>query len=55
MYLRIVRGKPPPGHVDEVIKLWQEVLVPLPKAEPGFHHAYFVGNRDTDLGVPSGR
>ena len=45
MYIRIVRGQPQPGQVDEVARRWQEHLAPRLAGLPGFRHGYFTGDR----------
>jgi heme-degrading monooxygenase HmoA len=48
MYIRIVRGQPQPGQVDEVARRWKEHLGPRLGSIPGFRHAYFSGDREAN-------
>ena len=48
MYIRIVRGQPQPGQVDEVARRWEEHLAPRLRGLPGFRHGYFTGDRAAD-------
>ncbi len=48
MYLRIIRGQVQPGQMDEFARRWQEFAGANLKSIPGFRHAYFAGNRDTN-------
>lgn len=43
MYIRIVRGQPQPGQVEEVAKRWQEHLAPRLREIPGFRAGYLIG------------
>jgi quinol monooxygenase YgiN len=51
MYLRIIRGPAQSGKVDELAKLWEEIIPPQLREAPGFRHAYFVGNREQNTVV----
>ena len=46
MYIRIVRGLPQPGQVDEVARRWKEHLATRLGSTPGFRHAYISGDRE---------
>ena len=48
MYIRIVRGQPQPGQVDEVARRWKEHLGSRLGTIPGFRHAYFLGDREAN-------
>ena len=48
MYIRIVRGQPRPGQVDEAARRWKEHLGSRFGSIPGFRHAYFVGDREAN-------
>ena len=51
MYVRIVRGQPQPGQAEEVARRWKEHLAPRLRGIPGFRAAYFVGDREANMGV----
>ena len=40
MYMRIVRGQPPEGHVEELAKKWAAFFPERLRAVPGFQHAH---------------
>ena len=48
MYLRIVKGEVQAGQIEEMAKRWEANVGARLKQLPGFHHAYFVGNRETN-------
>jgi heme-degrading monooxygenase HmoA len=48
MYLRIVKGAVQAGQIQEMAKRWEANVGARIKQQPGFHHAYFVGNRETN-------
>jgi heme-degrading monooxygenase HmoA len=48
MYLRIVKGAVQAGQIEEMAKRWEANVGARIKAQPGFRHAYFVGNRETN-------
>jgi heme-degrading monooxygenase HmoA len=48
MYLRIVKGAVQAGQIDEMAKRWEANVGARIQQMPGFRHAYFVGNRDTN-------
>jgi heme-degrading monooxygenase HmoA len=48
MYLRIVKGEVQAGQTDEMAKRWEANVGARIKQLPGFRHAYFVGNRETN-------
>ncbi|HKG26526.1 MAG TPA: hypothetical protein VKB09_12820 [Thermomicrobiales bacterium] len=45
MYVRIVRGQPQPGQVEEAARRWQEHHASRLRGLPGFRAAYFIGDR----------
>jgi hypothetical protein len=51
MYIRIVRGKAPPGQVEDVARRWEAFWgTQLPQI-PGFRHAHFAAGPETDATV----
>lgn len=49
MYLRIVKGVVQAGQIEELAKRWEANVGARITQQPGFHHAYFVGNRETNV------
>jgi hypothetical protein len=47
MYLRIVKGAVQAGQIEEMAKRWEANVGARITQQPGFHHAYFVGDRET--------
>lgn len=48
MYMRIVRPNVHPGKAAELARRWQEAMAPRLQALPGFKHAHFGGDTQTD-------
>lgn len=48
MYVRLVHPQPQPGQAAEYARRWEAILAPRARAMPGFHAAYFVGDRATE-------
>ena len=48
MYIRLVRGQPQPGQLDELARRWKEHVGARFGSLPGFRHAYFVGDREVN-------
>jgi hypothetical protein len=45
MHVTLVRPRPQPWQGAEYAGRWQAILAPHVRALPGFHAAYFVGDR----------
>jgi hypothetical protein len=45
MHIRLVHPHPQPGQAEEYARRWKEILAPGVRSLPGFHAAYFVGDR----------
>jgi heme-degrading monooxygenase HmoA len=51
MYVRIVRAQTKPGQFDELGRRWEQLFARRVRDMPGFQHAYFAVNHDTDSTV----
>ena len=51
MHMRIVSGTFNAGQIDEMAKRWEANVGARLKQQPGFRHAYFVGNREQNTAV----
>jgi heme-degrading monooxygenase HmoA len=47
MYARVVRGQVSPDKVDEVIRLWQEFVLPSVKQQKGFKGVRLLVERNS--------
>ena len=45
MYIRVIRARARPGHVDEIAGRWETLFAPGLVHLAGFRYAYFAGDR----------
>ena len=48
MLIRTTRAQTHPGHVDELVRRWQEVVAPHVPEIPGLRRVYVCGDREAN-------
>jgi heme-degrading monooxygenase HmoA len=51
MHARMVTVPVKPERVDEVVKIWQDSVLPAAQAQPGFKGALVLGDRESGEGI----